>query len=67
MYRDIVPVTVDRICPTVAAATMLQLVSVVCVYRMHIITVHSLFVLHTWTLSYASGTTLHSYILYMHE
>ncbi|XP_065906929.1 germ cell-less protein-like 1 [Dysidea avara] len=25
MYRDIVPVTMDRICPTVAAATMLQL------------------------------------------
>lgn len=28
MYRDTVPVTVDRICPTVAAATMLQLVCI---------------------------------------
>ena len=31
MYRDTVPVTVDRICPTVAAATMLQLVCTTCV------------------------------------
>ena len=31
MYRDSVPVTVDRICPTVAAATMLQLVKKYCI------------------------------------
>ena len=31
MYRDTVPVTVDRICPTVAAATMLQLVCATCI------------------------------------
>ena len=33
MYRDTVPVTVDRICPTVAAATMLQLVCRTFIYH----------------------------------